>query len=327
MSLLLLSAKSTTFAGSATWQTNPGSGDWNTATNWMPNTVPNGPSDTATFAASNVTDVSLSAITEVNGIVFNPGANAFRITAGPTLTLTVSGAGITNNSGIAQEFVTTGFDRFRHGTIQFTNGATAGDFTFINNRGPESNDEPGGITQFFDSSSAANASISNTTGSSGGYGGGGVEFYDKSTAGNAGFSNQGGRTFILFFAHTSTAGNGTFTNAGAYTDESRPGTFAFSNVTDVSSAGTVFTVINNTAATPIAGAFSNLPDGATFTSNGNSFKADYQGRNGNDLTLTVVPWVCASVPRPAVALLDRLDEYGVTGAKAQLAHIRPGIPA
>ncbi len=66
--------------------------------------------------------------------------------------------------------------------------------------------------------------------------------------------------------------------------------FAFADIgSGALSAGTVFTVINNTAATPIAGTFSNLPDGATFTSNGNSFKADYQGRNGNDLTLTVVP--------------------------------------
>ncbi len=54
-------------------------------------------------------------------------------------------------------------------------------------------------------------------------------------------------------------------------------------------AGTTFTVINNTAATPIAGTFSNLPDGSTFTSNGNSFKANYQGGTGNDLTLKVVP--------------------------------------
>jgi hypothetical protein len=34
--------------GSATWKLNPGSGDWNTASNWMPATVPNGPSDVAT---------------------------------------------------------------------------------------------------------------------------------------------------------------------------------------------------------------------------------------------------------------------------------------
>jgi autotransporter-associated beta strand protein len=53
--------------------------------------------------------------------------------------------------------------------------------------------------------------------------------------------------------------------------------------------GTVFTVIDNTAATPISGTFSNLADGAIVTVSGNNFQADYQGGDGNDLTLTAVP--------------------------------------
>ena len=53
--------------------------------------------------------------------------------------------------------------------------------------------------------------------------------------------------------------------------------------------GTVFTVIDNTAATPIAGTFRNLPDGSTFTVGPNTFQADYEGGDGNDLTLKVVP--------------------------------------
>ncbi len=53
--------------------------------------------------------------------------------------------------------------------------------------------------------------------------------------------------------------------------------------------GMVFTAISNIAATPIAGAFDNLADGSSFTANGNTFQADYEGGNGNDLTLTVVP--------------------------------------
>ena len=53
--------------------------------------------------------------------------------------------------------------------------------------------------------------------------------------------------------------------------------------------GTVFTVIDNTAATPIAGTFSNLADGSTFTVGSNTFQASYEGGDGNDLTLTVVP--------------------------------------
>ena len=51
--------------------------------------------------------------------------------------------------------------------------------------------------------------------------------------------------------------------------------------------GTVFTVINNTSANPIAGTFIDLPDGFTFTSNGTTFKVSYEGGDGNDLTLTV----------------------------------------
>jgi autotransporter-associated beta strand protein len=51
--------------------------------------------------------------------------------------------------------------------------------------------------------------------------------------------------------------------------------------------GTVFTAINNISANPIAGTFANLADGATFTSGGNTFKANYHGGNGNDLVLTV----------------------------------------
>ena len=53
--------------------------------------------------------------------------------------------------------------------------------------------------------------------------------------------------------------------------------------------GTVFTVIDNTAATPITGTFSNLADGSTFTVGSNTFQVSYQGGDGNDLTLTVVP--------------------------------------
>jgi autotransporter-associated beta strand protein len=54
-------------------------------------------------------------------------------------------------------------------------------------------------------------------------------------------------------------------------------------------SGTVFTVINNTSANPITGTFANLADGGTITVGSNTFQADYEGDDGNDLTLTVVP--------------------------------------
>jgi hypothetical protein len=53
--------------------------------------------------------------------------------------------------------------------------------------------------------------------------------------------------------------------------------------------GTVFTVIDNPSGTPIAGTFANLADGSTLTVKGNTFQASYEGGDGNDLTLTVVP--------------------------------------
>jgi autotransporter-associated beta strand protein len=53
--------------------------------------------------------------------------------------------------------------------------------------------------------------------------------------------------------------------------------------------GLRLTLISNTSANPISGTFSNLPDGGIVTINGNNFQASYEGGDGNDLTLTVVP--------------------------------------
>lgn len=66
----------------------------------------------------------------------------------------------------------------------------------------------------------------------------------------------------------------------------------FSVVQSVSgrlSQGLILTVIENTASTPIAGEFSNLADGSTLTIGINHLKVSYNGGDGNDLTLTVVP--------------------------------------
>ena len=89
---------------------------------------PNGPADTATFATSNIRRPVISATTEVNGIVFNPGASAFTITS-PFFSFTISGVGITNNSGITQNFVS------GPTVINFLNNATAGSLTHFTNTG------------------------------------------------------------------------------------------------------------------------------------------------------------------------------------------------
>jgi hypothetical protein len=53
--------------------------------------------------------------------------------------------------------------------------------------------------------------------------------------------------------------------------------------------GTVFTVLNNVSAVPISGTFANLPDNSAFTVGANNYQVTYEGGDGNDLTLTVVP--------------------------------------
>jgi len=104
---VLFLVPSVTYAISAQWELDPISGDWNTAANWTPMGVPNGPADIATFGLSNTTDVSISANTEVNGITFTAAAtNPYTITASPGLTLTISGTGIANDAGVTQNFVT-----------------------------------------------------------------------------------------------------------------------------------------------------------------------------------------------------------------------------
>src|SRR5262249_23267690 len=93
-------------AGSATWNLNPTSDDWNTAANWTPATIPNGATDIATFDLSNTTAVSPRGSTTVLGITFNSGASAYTITtaAAAGSTLTIGDNGVVNNSGIVQNF-------------------------------------------------------------------------------------------------------------------------------------------------------------------------------------------------------------------------------
>ena len=87
--------------GSATWRTNPISGDWNNAANWTPATVPNGPGDNATFDVSSQLNVMLSANTDVNSIVYDAAASAYDTTVPAGITLTAEN-GIMNNSAATQ---------------------------------------------------------------------------------------------------------------------------------------------------------------------------------------------------------------------------------
>ena len=134
---------------------------------------------------------------EVNSIVFNPGASAFRIKA-PTQadSLTISGTGIVNNSEITQTFRSLG-----QGMISFTNSATAGSQTLLG--GGDADNV--GIIAFYGTSNAGAATLTNF----GDVGVNLVEFYDASTAANANFvlSIGGG----VVFGDNATANNARFT--------------------------------------------------------------------------------------------------------------------
>ena len=200
-------------ADSATWNLNPTSGDWNTAANWMPATVPNGLSDIATFGASNTTNVSLSSSVTLNGITFQAGASMFTITSTSSFaTFLINGVGVTNNSGVEQTFVadTRGRDQ---GEIAFAGSATASNATYVNN-GSSVRDSFGGGTSFFNTSTAASATFIADGGHANDAAGGGILFFDSSTASSATFTVDGGTVSgatggHVEFVHTSTADHAT----------------------------------------------------------------------------------------------------------------------
>jgi autotransporter-associated beta strand protein len=270
MWLLLLSIASSSYADSARWQTTPATRNWNHAANWTPMTIPNGPSDIATFAFSNKTELSLSADTEVNTIVFNPGASAFTITASRPSTLTISGVGITNNSGIGQNFVTDENGAGDHGEIHFTNAATAGNGTgFTNNGSSAGSGVYGGMMQFFGTTTAGNGAFINNGGVLSGAGGGAIFFNYNSTAANGIFTNNGAPVSgafggFMLFLDDSTAGTGFFTNNGGTAINAEGGGIQF----EFHSSGDNGTFINN------GGAASAAQGGHTYVSGFDSSAGD-----------------------------------------------------
>jgi len=232
LAAFLLSATNGTFADNATWKTIPNSGNWNRAGNWTPQTIPNGPSDTATFATSSTTSVFLSANTTVDGIVFDSGGDSFTFTVAPPanfglLALEFDGFGIANNSGSPQNFVTAA-----NGTIVFKGHATADHASFTNtNDGAVPGRGEEGATLF-------------------------TEF---STAGNTTFTNHGGVAYQSFqglteFSGSSTAGNATFINNGSEVSQAPAGFTAFFDTASADNAR----IINN------GGTFSGANGGFTF---------------------------------------------------------------
>jgi autotransporter-associated beta strand protein len=256
ISIAFLPTLATVHADSATWNLNPTNGDWNTAANWTPQTVPNGPTDVATFAGSSITDLTLSAeTTEVTAIVFNPGASSFNITANPEstqtdVTLTISGTGIINNSGVTQNLAAA--EASGHlGFIDFVNGASAGDGTALTAFGATTNGlYQGGFIFFYDSSTAGTASIvvgGALTGD--GAFGGNLVFFNRANAGNASIvvnesEASGGEGGDVAFNDFSSAGNAVFVLNSASGPDRGAGTMLF--IGNATAANAIFTLNGST---------------------------------------------------------------------------------
>jgi autotransporter-associated beta strand protein len=261
----ILLPTSPAIAGSSVWQSSPPTNDWDTASNWTPATVPNGSADTATFNTSSTAMISISANTQVNSFTFNGNASAFTITATPDLALTISGVGITNNSGLTQNFVTAVNGAGSFGTIRFQNNATAGSMTSFTNNGSTVSGADGGRTIFNDSSTAGSATITNN---------------DPGGAPNNG---MGGWTF---FNNSSNAGTATITNSGGTTDLGTADVLGGTHFYNTSSASTA--VINNTSFGYLIFYDSSTAASATVTNNGLSMVIFKNNSTAANATLTNV---------------------------------------
>lgn len=188
-------------AQDATWRSDPASGDFSTASNWDPATVPTG---TAFFEVSNTTTVTNARATTVGGLTLkeNAGAYVFNNEA----LIIFDGDGFVVEGGSATFL--------NNDTANFTNSSTAGPVTINNDN----------ELFFSNTSSADRATINNLSVDRE------IVFRDNSTAGSAtiandgdvifqGNSSAGSSTIIngsgsMFFVGASTAGSATIANTG-----------------------------------------------------------------------------------------------------------------
>jgi autotransporter-associated beta strand protein len=212
---------------------------------------------------------------------YSAEGSAFTTTVPGILALTLSGSGITNNSGVMQNLVADA-NSSGGGSITFTNSATAGVLTTFNVRSPVVTGHAGGaltfedtssageaviitdgpvvtngttaVTSFHQSATAGNATlIANASHAHTDYVGGVIDFFDTSTAGNSNITIQapsashqfGG--FLQFF-NTATAGDALITVEGA---QSGPGGGGQVYFRDSSTAGNATLIIESSVGSGI----------------------------------------------------------------------------
>jgi autotransporter-associated beta strand protein len=133
----MLVAAPAALAQDATWLTNPGSSEFNTAANWTPASVPTG---FASFDTSSITTLTFSGSRNLDGFTFNSGAPVYTFNLTSGFGINFHTDGIINNSANAPIFTVSNsplrFDdsstagnaiiNLNAGTVQFLGSSTAG---------------------------------------------------------------------------------------------------------------------------------------------------------------------------------------------------------
>jgi autotransporter-associated beta strand protein len=201
--------------GSATWSSDGTENLWGSLADWTPQVIPNGPDDTATFANSTTTYVDFDIFNDgtitLDGIHFVPGADAFTI-ADYSAAMIFDGAGVVNDSGITQSFITTGADG--QSTYSFDGASTAGTLTaYTMQGGSPGNSGYYGIVYFNDQSSAASGTFTLLGGNQTNRFGGEAFCSSTSTLDHATFTINGGgnsaKGGLLSLANSSNAAQST----------------------------------------------------------------------------------------------------------------------
>jgi outer membrane autotransporter protein len=250
LSALALTALLSTPAGAANFVWQGTTADFDTTTNWNPNTVP-ATGDTAFFESDGVTTVTFANATNtldtiqfsnktLGNTVFDGQAFTLNVGSAAANALTLQGVGVTAISAPAQIFNVGGAHA---GTITFTNSASAGDVTVTYNVAGGGSGHTAGEIDFSGSSSGGGSDLVggptfNVNGATGAGGGGQVKFFDTSNANFAAFlvtgGLGGGDGGTLSFHGGSSAGESHVDVFGGKDAASFQGVIAF---TDTASAG------------------------------------------------------------------------------------------
>ena len=298
--MLLLALCLPVQAGSATWSPQPATSNWNLASNWNPNTVPNGVDDVATFALSDTTSLSLSAKTTVDSILFASDASAYIITASKALT--ISGAGVTNDSAFEQTLVSD-----NNSEILVLGSAMLGaQIRLIATAQLASGNFPGGVV-FSDNTNAGQATIVANRGP--GPILSAVNFTGSSTAGNAIIVNQGATSpnddtpGATLFLKNSSAGQARITCEGGASGTFGGGRLSFA---DNSSAASATITINGGDGPGSIGGHCDIYSGQTATSN---LIAQGGTNGGGGGTIVSLFSVAGAIPRVEVYGNGNFDLY------------------